>query len=796
MIFDRNITMEKIEDLVKLMDYKEEESTKNLFFKYTKRWPWFIAFCILGVIAGYILFRNTADIYQVSSRILVKSETKELSSVLAFNNSRNDTDKKSVIANQIGLLRSYTLYRKALENLNWDFSWYHKRLMYDADLYKKDPFELSISPDAINSKNIPIQVRKINDNEFNLKVSGETYLNGYAQSIDFEKKLKFGEPFVNEFFNFTVNKGNGGMDETYLLLFNNIDKMTNNYLSKTIIYSEEENSDLIVIMIEGEARQREADFINELNSVLIEYGMENKYASSESSVNFIDSQLESLKNTLGTSEENFSNYRKNNQVMDLGQEAQSVSATLQQIEQDQYLTQLQIDFYNNLQIYLDDAKRIEEMVNPSVIGITDQNLNGLLSKLIELYSRREVLKYSVQEKNPTLVVVEKEIKVARDGLEETLKNQLKATESKMVSLNNRYDVIQKRLKKLPETEKKLIGIQRDFDLNNEIYTYMLQKKTEASISKASIVPEVQVIDEAIVAAAKRTGPNLLLHVGAGLIGGGIIPLIFITFIIAFNNKIESIHEIENGSKLKVFEGIMRHKFKVKLPVIHHPRSGIAESFRGLKTNINTIVERIDSKVISINSLIPGEGKSFISSNLSAVLSKTNKRVLLIGADLHKPTLHYFLDVQESFGLTNYLNNEKSIEDIISATSIPNLFFIQTGNIPENPSDLMDSLKFKTLLEETRKMFDYIIIDNAPLLLVPDAILTNQFSDLSIFVLRINYSHKEQIKQINKIVDFNKINCAAILVNDIPESGYGYSSGYRKKYWKNGYGEYKSQKSSV
>jgi tyrosine-protein kinase Etk/Wzc len=781
--------MEKIEDIINLIDSQDKEKTNHLLFKYIKQWPWFILFSVIGVLSGYFIFKNSPVTYKISSRILVKSEEKELNSVLAFKNSRlevgNNTDKE----NKIQILRSFTLYRKALENLNWNFSWYQKKLMYKADLYGNEPFELLIPQNGINTKNTEIEVYMINENEFKIRAKGESYQKGYAQMMDIEKNLKFGEPFVNEFFNFTINKKNAILNEPYILIFNNLDAMTSEYLAKTVINSDVEKSDIITIMIEGQSRQREADFINELNKVLIEFGLQNKFESSENSVKFIDSQLERLKGSLGTAEENISNYRKNNQVMNLGQEAESVYKMLQDIEQEQYLTQMQIDFYNNLLQYIDDAKKVEEMVNPSVIGITDSNLSETLKLLRQLYSRREVLSYSVQDKNPTLIVLENEIRTTRDGLEQTLKNQLQVTKLKMESLDERHGIIQQRLKKLPETEKKLIGVQREFDLNNEFYTYMLQKKTEASISKASIAPEVQIIDNAIIEAATQTGPNLILNVAAGMIGGGIIPFIFITLIIIFNNKIETVKEVENGSRIPVFEGIISHKYKVNLPVIHHPRSGIAESFRGLKTNINTLVERTDSKVISINSLVPEEGKSFISSNLSAILSKTNKRVLLIGADLHKPTLHNFLDVKESFGLGNYLNNEKSIEDIISATYLPNLFLIQTGNISENPSDLMDSIKFEKLMEQTRKIFDYIIIDNAPLLLVPDAILTSQFSDISLFILRINYSHKEQIKQINKIVDFNKISCAAIVLNDIPESGYGYSSGYRKKYWKNGYGEY-------
>lgn len=781
--------MDKLDDIIKLIDTKEEEKTQNLLFKYLKQWPWFLALCLAGMFAGYFLYKNSPNTYEITSRLLVKSDEPELSSVLAFNNSRIDP-RSNNIERQIGILHSYSLFRKALNNLEWEYSWYQKKLWYYIDLYGNDPFEMVIPPNAINARGGVIEVTKLNESEYNIQVTGETYLNGFAQELNINENVRFGEPFLNEFYNFTLIPGNAATGESYTLFFNNLDALTNNYMRRTKIYSEQENSNIITILIAGNVRQKEAEFINELTNVFIDFGMETRFASSQSSEEFIDSQLERLKNSLTTSEERFSDYRRNNQVMNLGQEAQSVYSRLEEIEQEQYLTQMQLNYYRDLQQYLNDASRIEQMVNPSVIGITDSNLSGLLSRLMELYSRREVLSYTVQDNNPALIVLDKEIKIVRDGLEETLKNQLATTHSKMESLQDRYSEIQARLRRLPETEKNLISIQREFELNNEIYTYMLQKKTEASISKASIIPQIQVIDEAIVEAAKKTGPNLLINVAIGLMGGGIIPFLIITLMIVFNHKIETIQEVEKGSRIPVLEGIMRHKYKVKLPVIQHPRSGIAESFRGLKTNINTLTEGIDSKVISVNSLIPGEGKSFMSSNLAAVLSKTGKKTLLIGADLHKPTLHEFLDVKESYGLRDYLSNNKNMDEIISTTTIPDLFFIQTGMNSENPSDLMNSAKFDELIAKARKIFDYIVIDNAPLLLVPDAILTSQFSDISMFVLRVNYSHKGQIKQINKIVEFNKIERSAIVMNDTPESGYGYGYGYRKKYWKKGYGEFR------
>ncbi len=782
-----------MDDIIRLIDSKEEEKSRNLIFKYIQKWPWFIVSIVIGVLIGFFIYKNSPVTYEVTSKILVKNDGGDLSSMLEFNDPRRKIDKQTNIANQIGIFRSYTLYQKALKNLGWDYSWYQKKFMYNADLYKNAPFELKVSPMALNAKKVEILIKKISDKSYNIKIEADTRVHGYTQKIDIDQNVNFGDVFKNEFFNFTLDKGWGEIDLTYILQFNDINSLTSQYLGKTVAYSEEENSDIITVVVAGQDREREADFINELNEVITEFGMANKFENSQKSLEFIDSQLEKLKNTVGTAEENFSSYRRNNEVIDMSQEAQSVYKRLEEIDQEKYMTQLQINYYNELLAYLNNANGIEEVINPSVVGITDANLNNMLNKLMEMYSRREVLLFSVQENNPTVVMLDKEIKITRDALYETCNNQLKTTESKLESIQNRYNSIQSRLRRLPETEKNLIGMQREFDLNNELYTYMLQKKAEASISKASIAPEVQVIDPAIAEAAKRTGPNLVINVAAGLVGGGVIPFFLITLMIIFNNKIESQIEVEKQTRLPVFEGIMRHRFKANLPVINHPRSGLSESFRGLKTNITTIMKGKDSKVISINSLIPGEGKSFISCNLAAILAKSNKKILLIGADLHKPTLHNHLGIKNSIGLSDYLMNKKELREIIFSTSIDNLNFIQTGTVSGNPSELLDNSKFEQLIDQTKKMFDYIIIDNAPLLLVPDAILTSQNSDLSLFVLRMNYSHKNQIKQINKLVEFNNIENAAILMNDTKEHNYGYGYYYRKKYWKEGYGEIIPQK---
>lgn len=779
--------MENIEEIIQRLDLEKGNSFKTELRKYFKRWYWFVLFGIIGFAVSFFIFRNSPYTYEVNSRLLVQMENEELNSVLSFeNNTSAATRNAASIENKIATLKSYTLFNEALQNLNWTTSWYKKQLFHNQELYRNKPFEISVSPDAVNEQGVEISITALNENEYSIFTEGEGYVNGQYQSFEIDKVMRFGVPFKSDIFNFTLNRASAKIGETYYLKFENLSYLTNYYLGKTNISVEEQNSNLIQIAIVGTDVQKEVDFINELNGVFIQYGVKNKSVGSDKSLEFIDAQISRIKSSLGVAEETYSSYRRNNEVMDVGQEASSVSSQMQEIEQELYLTQMQLDYYNKLLQYIDDSKKMEEMTSPSLVGISDATLDGLLTKLTTLYSRKEVLSYTVKDKNPALVVVEKEIRIAQEALEETVKKQLEATDNKMKSLQARYNTVQSRLRKLPEKEKRIVGIQRDFDLNNELYNYLMQKKAEASMLKASVAPDVQVLDPARIETARFIGPNLMKMLAIGVVGGLFLPFLAITLISLFNSKIETREEIEHIAKIPVFEGIIKHRYKDNLPVIQHPRSGIAESFRGLKSNLIALFKNQECIVVGVNSLIPGEGKSFIASNFSAVLAKSNKKTLLIGADLFKPTLHDYFGLKETDGLGSFLKNEKSLEEVIVKTNIPNLDFIQGGSAHHDPSDLTDTPKFGQLIEDARKFYDYIVIDNPPLMLIPDTILTSKFSDIVLFVLRINFSHKEQIKQINKIVDFNKIQKSAIVINEVPGRDYGYG----KKYWEKGYGEHK------
>lgn len=764
---------------------KEEptnQTTRESFMRYVRKWPWFLAFSFLGIAAGFIMFKLSPGIYQVESKILIKSENNPLQSNIMLDNFLGKT-ASSNMSNQIEILQSYTNYRRAVENLNWQTTWYKPDKPFDKELYKSEPFEVAIPLDAKNLYNTDLYVKVLNENEFTVSAKGKTMEDGIEKSYDFESKGQFGQPFTNEFFHFILYQKNKVNKGEFYFHFNNLNRMAQNYLEKVEVEIPNINSEVIKMQVTGHIPRKEADFLNELNNVFITLGVEEEERSSEHSVNFINEQLVKIKDSLNQAEQTFSDYRQRNKIMDLSQEANFIYQKLEEVETEKYEANMKLDYYQNLRNYLDDSDRIKQISSPSVAGIDDDNLSLMLQKLTELYNRREVLSYSVKEKSPSYILLEKEINLIKNSLSENLNNLINNTKTEIAGINSRFNRIQQRLQQLPKTEKDLIGIQRNFELNNNMYNYMLKKKAEAELSQASTAPKVQIIDKALPEASTQIGPSLVMNVALGLGMGLFLPFLVIFFNDVFNSKVRFKEEVENATDITILDGIIQSGSKGKLPVIENSKSGLSESFRGLRFNLKNLINTDEHNVISINSMMPGEGKTFISSNLAAILSMTNKKVLLVGADIRKPKLEEIVDMKPDKGLSSFLNGETGFSDIINQTKVKNLYFVSAGKIPENPTELLENGKMGSFIQSAKEKFDFVVLDNAPFSLVSDGMITSKMSDLSLFTVRINKTNKRNIKDINKIVDLNNLGNVAIVLNGTIHNGFS------KSYVKKGYGNY-------
>lgn len=771
-------------------DRQEDEiDIKKIIYLLVRQWHWFLLFGALGFGTAYLTNKLTKPNYSITTSVLVPEKSNGLDMKSLFQGAMDQPNNN--IFNQIEIIKSYYNINQTLLNLNWRTSWYQKDLLIWKGIYGKEPFDVQEAPNFINPKGLAVYISPSKNDQYNVTVRGKSKHNNELTSIEFEGEGQFGRPFVNEYFNFTLLKkinSSETPDGSYYFVFNDLTDATLTYQKKLNASLKDKNSDIIQCTIEGEQPEKEGQFLNELIKVYVEGKMNFQNEAQRRSLDFINAQLTGISDSLNSASNKFTDFRSRNKIIDLGAEGSLVMENLKELESEGAKNQMQLDYFHDLLKYLNNND-IKQMVSPSVVGIEDVSLNALVLKLGELYNRRQVVSFSAKENNPTLLLIDKEMTQVRNQLSENLRNLITNATRSINSQKDRQESISFQLNKLPQKEQQMINIQRQFDLTNEIYTFLLQKRAETNIALASSLPDVQIIDIARPETATTIGLSGKMVLMIGFILGLFLPLAYILLINFFDDRIHSQEEIENHTLIPILANIMHSPIKSDLSVFENPKSNIAESFRAFRTNLQFMLTGSVGKIISIHSTNPGEGKSFNSVNLATILALNNKKVLLIGGDLRKPRLHKIFELNYEHGLSTYLIGHDTATEIIFPTIIKNLSVLPAGPIPPNPAEILSLPEMKILLDKLRTEYDYIIVDNAPVGLVTDGIIISSLSDLNIFILRYGISHKHQLEIINQFAARKTISNVALVVNDIKANSFGYTyykyyqdESYQKSYY--------------
>jgi tyrosine-protein kinase Etk/Wzc len=759
---------------------ENEFDIKKIIYLLLRQWYWFLLLGVLGLIIAFGYTKFTKTYYSVYTSILIPPEKSNGIDVQSlFQGSMGNTQNNTF--NQIEIIKSYSNVNQTLINLNWRTSWYKKEIFVWEGIYKQEPFDVQEAPNFINPNNIKIYITPTSNEEYTIAVDGEIRQQGEKVIVKFEEKGAFGRPYVNKYFNFTLLKKVNGHDVTdgqYYFEFNDLIVKTLSYQRNLVAELKDKDSDIVECSLSSEEPERACDFLNELINVYIKSKMNVESEAQRRSLDFINAQLTGISDSLNIASTKFTNFRSANQVIDLGEEGRVVMDNLKVIETEKAQSQMQLDYFLNLQTYL-NSSNYKEIVTPSVVGINDASLNALVIKLGELYNRRQILSFSAKENNPTFVMLDNQLSQTREQLNGNLRNLIDNVKRNINSLNQRQNEVNTRMSRLPQKEQQMVSIQRKFNLTSEIYTFLLQKRAETNIALASTMPDVQIIDTARPETAGIIGlaPKMIMILG--LLLGLSLPLALIFLRNFFNDSIRSQEDVEDHTNLPILGSILHYTTKSDLAVFEDPKSNIAESFRTLRTNLQFMLNGNNGKVISIHSCNPNEGKSFIAINLGTILAMNNKKVLIIGADIRKPAIQKRFNLSNEHGLSSYLIGEDTIDNIIFPTSVNNLSLLPSGPIPPNPAEILSKPEMETLMNQVRIEYDYIILDNAPVALVTDGFILSRLVDLNIFVLRYEVSQKHQVEMINQYASKEIISNPAILVNDIKLNAFG--SSYYKNY---------------
>ncbi|BBE16203.1 tyrosine-protein kinase Wzc [Aquipluma nitroreducens] len=788
--------MENIDNIYEVLKEEDGPDIKKIIYLLLRQWHWFLLFGALGFGGAYSYTRLTKPTYSVSGSILIPEKSNEMDLKDLFSGALQGGQDNTKINNQIEILKSSFTINHTLLNLNWRTSWYKKDLFIWNGIYKQEPFDVQETQSFINPSGIKIYITPTSQNSYLVSGVGELNVQGKIYIVKFNSKGEFGHPFRNEYFNFTILKKiniSDIPDGKYYFVFNDQREMTLAYQIRLDATLKDEKSDIVLCTIKGEEPEKESDFLNELIKVYIRQKMEVQNEAQRRSLDFINTQLAGISDSLDRAGTKSTEFRSRNDIIDLGAEGTLVMNTLKEVESEKAQTQMQLDYFRNVLDYLEKNGDLTKLVSPSVVGIEDASLNALVVNLGELFSRRQVLSFTARANNPTLILLDKELAQARTRLNENIRNLIDNANRSINSLKDRQDKIILQLNKLPQKEQQMINIQRQFDLTNEIYTFMLQKRAETNIALASSISDVQIIESASPDTALSVGLTRKTILPIGFILGLSLPAGFILLVNFFDTRIRTQEDIENNTQLPIIGNIM-HSFDAnELTVFGNPKSNIAESFRDLRTNLEFMLSGTQAKVISIHSTNPSEGKTFNTTNLATILAMNDNKVLIIGADMRKPKLHRIFKVENEHGLSTCLIGADTFEQVIFPTQIENLYLLPSGPVPPNPAEILSKPAMKNLIEMARNQFDYVLIDNSPVALVTDGIIASRVSDLNIFILRYGVSHKHQLEMINQYAETKKVTNIGIIVNDIKVNSFGYTyykyyqyEAYQKDYY--AYGE--------
>jgi capsular exopolysaccharide synthesis family protein len=533
-----------------------------------------------------------------------------------------------------------------------------------------------------------------------------------------------------------------------------------------------------------------------LLKVYLDFGLEYKNLTAAQTLNFIEEQLGTISDSLKRAERALENFRLVNRLIDLSREGMMIQSKLEGIDAEKTKLQMQKSYYEYLKSYIDSKREDGDIVAPSVMGVTDQMLMGLVSQLTQFQQQKKQLAMNLYDSAEPLKLIETNITSVRQAISENVADGLANIENSIRETDRRLQGVEKEISRLPSTEREMINIQRKFDLNNTVYTYLLEKRAEAGIAKASNVPDNRIIDQAGSYSTYRIRPkekqNLMIAIMLGLL----IPLLGIVLIDFLNNKIIDKKDVEKGTKAPIVGYVSHNRLDTEIPVIENPGSTIAESFRSVRTNLKYFVKDIKCPVISVSSTITAEGKTFISINLASIIAMSGKKVLLVGLDLRKPRIHKILGIRNKEGLSDFLIGEKEYKDVKNKTDLESLWYTPSGPVPPNPAELIESPKMDEFIKKAKKEFDYIIIDTPPVAIVTDALLVSPLTDFYIFVVRQRYTSRNTLDLIEELHRNENIKSIGIVINDISISGYygyglryGYAFGYGYNYGYNYYGYY-------
>lgn len=777
-------------------------TSNKLFFQQLWSYKFFYIILItLFVAIAYIYNKISSTEYEVYAAIMAtKNET---SSVLSSNDlfaGMQSLQTYSDIEDGINKLRSFSMIYSTIDKLNFEIGYFSEKanlFKSKSELYQNGPFVVNIRESHVQPIGARFYINILSDSTFMLHADeSESVLFNYIDNLIVAKKFpvkldkvcKFNEDINSSYMSLSVTKNiefkpnKDGQKYNYYFVLYNPDLMAKEYLRNLNVYRASSSSSKLNISFRSENLDKSIYFINNYLNLFIDENLSRKNATAINTINFIDNQISGISNSLVKSESKISNFRAANQVMNLSYQGQATYDNIKQLENERTELQAKERYYSYILEYLRTTHDIAGIVPPSGMNVDNPLMNQLITELLNLNSERSNIINLRGERNPFLADTEEKIKSKRQYIIEIATSNLNTVKQTLSDLDYKTTKLSREIASLPRQELNMVNIQRQFNIDETIYTYLLQKRSEATITMASNYPDFTMFEPARKVTSFQVAPKYLFNYLVALMMGLIIPTGIMIFTNLVNFKINSPEYIHQVIDRPPVATIFSSPEKAENLLFDNSASVASESIRALRSILFRKLKASNSKVILVTSSQPNDGKSFLSFNVALSIALVGKQTLIIDADFKRPSLHNKFKLGNKTGVTNFMTDNASLKEILNDTDIENLSFISAGPNMPNVTEIIESGGLDNLIEAVKEKFEYIIIDTNPIGFMADALVMTRYADYILLVVRNNSTFKDSFNEVIATLKSHNITNYDVVFNDksLNEIGYGAYSKYYVK----------------